>query len=98
MRMIICGSMEDREVIGLPFEIEGSTEKFAVHASLSGSKGEWSATHIETGFAFAHGDTIDETIAKARQRWAGGTPDQHQEAIERAHKLRALPPIERGIK
>ena len=91
MRITIEGNVGPCEVIAEPFSIEGSEESFAVHQTLPRQVIEmeakpFTATHVDTGFAIARGDTIDEAIAAAKEVWASKTPEQISAAIDRAKK------------
>jgi hypothetical protein len=84
--------MSDREVIAEAFEIDGSDEKFAVHASLGPDgveRGRFAATHIDTGFAIAFGDTVDQAIEAGRAAWNSKTEEDRGACIERARQFRA---------
>lgn len=88
MRIMITGDHHDEEVIAEPFAIAGSDEQFAVHRAIDcdidDGKPAWSATHVATGFAVAHGDSIDETITRARMVWQSKTPQEIELAKARA--------------
>lgn len=88
MRIMIIASDRNVEVVAEPFEIEGSTEKFAVHGALPADwcRGDWVATHIETSFAVGRADTVDGAIADARAKWVAATP----ETIAKLMKLARL--------
>jgi hypothetical protein len=74
----IAGATQDHTVHGEMFSIEGSDEQFAVHPALPADEnlGDWTATHVGTGFAFAHGDTAEAAIESARTIWLSKTPEQ----------------------
>jgi hypothetical protein len=91
MRLIISGDHADQLVIAEPFSVAGSEERFAVHRAIGldvKEKGAWSATHVETGFRLASGDTIDDAIAACRLVWASKSPEQIAEARARAVAIR----------
>jgi hypothetical protein len=79
-------------VSSTPFVIEGSADQFAVHRSVgtpANSPVAWAATHVETGFAFAHGRTSRETVKAAREVW-GKTPESVKErSLTRARAILA---------
>lgn len=87
MRFKLSCEREDIEVIGEEFLIEGTAEKFAVHASVPDCPFDWSATHVETGLRIAVGDTIDDTIASAREKWNEKTPEQIENALQRGREM-----------
>lgn len=93
MRIMLAGDHHDEEVIAEPFAIEGTDEKFAVHraldADLDAGRPDWSATHIETGFAVGRGYTIDEAIESARAAWLSKTPEQNEQAKATARQRKA---------
>jgi hypothetical protein len=92
MRLTITGLLSDREVIAEPFDIDGSAEKFAVHAALGpdrAERGQFAATHIETGFAIAFGDTVDEAIEAGRAAWLSKAPEERLARIEGARQFRS---------
>jgi hypothetical protein len=94
MRIMIAGDIRDEEVIAEPFEIEGSSDQFAVHraiqADVEAGKGPWTATHVGTGFAIARGYSVDEAIEKARAAWKSKTPEQIEQAKASARQRRAM--------
>lgn len=98
MRAIIVGSLENVEVIGEEFAIDGTDERFIVHRSLSNSYclPLWNATHLATSFICGRGDTPDEAIANARERWLAATPETRKAAIERAAAETAMNIAERA--
>jgi hypothetical protein len=78
MRIYISCETADVLVIAEPFAIEGSSESFGVHRAF-GEKSEWehwTATHAETGFRVAGGDTLDEAVDMARRTWTSKKPEQ----------------------
>jgi hypothetical protein len=91
VRLMAAGDQCDEEVIGEPFSIEGVEERFAVHASLRSDHwiAPWTASHVDSGFAVARGDTIDGAIAAARKRWAEMPADRIAEAKKRVMAFRA---------
>lgn len=91
MKMIATGDAFDEIVIAQPFEIPGCAEKFAVHAAigLDDERGGWAAAHVETGFAIAFGDTVEEAIDACRAKWNSKTPIEQAEALEKARQIRA---------
>lgn len=88
MRIIIVANDRNEEVIAEPFEIEGSSEKFAVHRALRADqyRGDYVATHVETSFAVSRADTIDGAIAAARRNWLAATPEQIAEKLAQGHE------------
>jgi len=92
MRLTISGYRAVVLVIAEPFEIEGSEEKFAVHRTYGDEQilwyGEWTATHVETGFRVGAGATCDDAIAAARRNWAERTPQQLEDALRFARITR----------
>jgi hypothetical protein len=88
MRLVITGEISNIEVIAEPFEIDGSSDQFAVHPAIGFVAEVWSATHIATGFSIGAGDTIDEAIADARTKWAAKTPAEIEAAIARATEIK----------
>lgn len=84
MRIMLAGNYHDEEVIAEPFAIAGSEEQFAVHraldSDLDAGRPLWTATHVETGFAIARGESIDEAITQARMVWQSKTPEQIEQA------------------
>jgi hypothetical protein len=99
MRFLIATNKHREEVIGEPFVIDQvPDEVFAVHRTHIGENGflpYWTVTHVETGFAAAHGDTIDFAIQQAREKFASKTPEQIAEALTKARSrqetINALP-------
>lgn len=91
MRFHIFGDKHDEEVIGEPFAIAGTTDQFAVHATILADSwsSPWTATHVESGFFIARGDTIDGAIAAARVRWSAAPPEKIAEAKAKAAEARA---------
>lgn len=93
MRIMLAGDFCDEEVIAEPFAIAGSDEQFAVHRALDcdldDGKPLWAATHVETGFAIARGDTIDGTIERACAIWQSKTPEQLEQAKATARLRKA---------
>jgi hypothetical protein len=89
MRLVIQGDKHAEEVIGEPFEIEGSGHQFAVHPKLRGDDhfAPWSATHVETGHRVGFGDTVDEAIASARARWNQASTETIEAGLKRARKV-----------
>jgi len=97
MRIKIKGNNIETEVIAEEFTIPGvdTTEhRFGVHHSLYqyGILGElhldvygFSATHAETGYKMATGDTPDEAIAEARRKWLAASPEKIAECIAQAN-------------
>ena len=72
------------EVVAEEFTIPGAGKhRFAVHGSVI-SAGEFTATHIETGFRLACGKTIEQAIELAREKWAAADPEKISLAIIRA--------------
>jgi hypothetical protein len=92
MRIKLAGNVHDQETIAEPFSIDGSSETFAVHraldADVEAGKEPWAATHVETGFLIARGDSIDAAISNARQVWLSKSPEDIQEAKARAELVR----------
>jgi len=86
MRLLIAGNAFDEEVIGEPFDVEGSDERFAVHPAIASDsyRGKWVATHVDTGFAIGRADTIDGAIEAGRKAWAAATPEEIIAAKTRA--------------
>jgi len=91
MRLLIQGDKYAETVIAEPFTIEGSSEQFAVHRAIRADllKGEWSATHVESGFSIGRGDTLEEAVENARTQWLAKTPGEIAEARARAHEINA---------
>lgn len=93
IRFEITGDLGLGLVIGEKFEIEGSKEIFAVHAStareLTEEGFQWSATHVETGLRFARGNDIEEVIAEARATWLSKTPAEIEQALTRGRNRKA---------
>lgn len=91
MKMIAAGDAFDEVVIGHPFDIPGCSEKFAVHASIGidDDRGMWAASHVETGFAIAFGDTIEDAIEACCAKWNSKTPTEQAAALEKARQIRA---------
>ena len=100
MRIMLAGDHHDEEVIAEPFAIAGSEEQFAVHRALEcdldAGKPLWAATHVETGFAIARGDSIDETITSARMIWQSKTPEQIELAKSMARQYKTTRDAERS--
>lgn len=91
MRMLASGDLFDEEVIAEPFEMPGSTQQFAVHQALGfdeGSRGRFAASHVETGFAIAFGETPEAAIEAARKKWASKSIEERNAALERARGIR----------
>jgi len=91
MRITVSGTQCEEEVIAEPFTIDGTGENFAVHRAIGTDaidKGLFAATHVDTGFAIARGDTIDETIAAARNAWLSKTPAEIEAALTQARAIR----------
>lgn len=95
MRFLIAGSDYREEVIGEPLVIEQAPEEtFAVHRTHIGAPSTmpyWTVTHVETGFAASHGDTIDFAIKQAQDRFAAKTPEEIAGAFAKARAM--LPEI-----
>jgi hypothetical protein len=82
MRIIVAGDLGDEEVIADAVDISGCGEKFAVHRAIgTNPRGKFSVTHVDTGFAIAHADTIDDAIAAARDIWESKTPQERTSAL-----------------
>jgi len=80
------------EIPAEQFSIDGSDEIFAVHTTaplqiIQGHQPPLSASHAETGFRIASGNTIEEAIENARDIWTGKTPKERTAAIASAHRL-----------
>jgi len=78
MRIYLSCNNADVLVIAEPFVIEGSGENFGVHRAF-GEKAmseDWTASHAETGFRVAGGETLDVAIAEARRIWCSKTPEE----------------------
>jgi acyl-CoA reductase-like NAD-dependent aldehyde dehydrogenase len=91
MRIVLAGLAGDVEVVAEPFEIEGSREEFGVHPTLKLDvleHGKWTASHVETGFRVASGDTIDAAISAARETWASMDPKYRAARLRRAIEIR----------
>jgi hypothetical protein len=86
MRATIIGTRANCEVIGELVTIEGSSDQFLVHRSLSNNEYDklWQITHLPTSFAFGYGNTPDEAIAHGRMRWAARSPEELQAALIKA--------------
>lgn len=105
MRLVVAGDDANEEVIAEEIEITGSGERFAVHRSIgTHARGLWSVSHIDTGFAVDHGNSIDDAIAAARDTWTKATPAQREAALTYARGIRisrleqfATHPIDRGV-
>jgi hypothetical protein len=104
MRFLIATSSHREEVIGEPVLIEQvPDEQFAVHRTHIGASSftpYWTVTHVETGFAAAHGDTIDFAIKLARDRFATKTPKEIKVALTKARAMLpeiVLKPVLQGI-
>lgn len=93
MRFLIATSSHREEVIGEPVVIDQvPNELFAVHRTHIGAPSfmpYWTVTHVETGFAASHGDTIDFAIKLARIKFDSKTPEEISAALEKA---RSMPP------
>lgn len=97
MRIRVRGASLDAEVIAEEFIIPGvdiTEHRFGVHHSVIPSPlnshetlwiHEFTATHQETGYSLAHGDTPEEAIANARYRWQQATPEKIAECIAQSH-------------
>lgn len=84
------------EVFAQEFSIEGAdSDRFAVHNSVN-RIGEYTATHIETGFAIDHGETPEEAIEHARAKWTKATPEERAEKMARAKSLTSIAKGERA--
>lgn len=90
-RLIVAGTIIDREVICESFTIDGCDDEFAAHESIDADRDNhrWTATHVETGFAVGRGDTIEDAIKTARERWTSKTPEEIAAAKARAYKIKA---------
>ena len=88
MRFLIQTESHCEEVIGEPVVIEQLPEEvFAVHRTHVGASGlmpYWTVSHVETGFAASHGDTIDFAIKLARDKFASKTPAEIRSALATA--------------
>ena len=92
MRIVVTGDSYLEEVEAESFEIEGSSEKFAVHPAITCDvlpRGAWTATHIETGLSVGRGATRDAAITSARAAWAAATPAQREMAKIQGMRTRA---------
>jgi hypothetical protein len=82
MRITVAGDMGDEEVIADEVVISNGGEQFAVHRSIGTSpRGKFSVTHVDTGFAIAHADTIDGAVTAAREIWESKTPQERTSAL-----------------
>lgn len=91
MRLNICSGQGDMLVLAEEFEIEGSDQRFAVHRAVEMDAhfwDEWIVTHVETGFNFACGPTIEDAIEAGRSVWLSKTPEQRAAAVEGAFATR----------
>ena len=86
MRLIIVAHDRNEEVIAEPFEIEGTSENFAVHRALHGDayRGNWVATHVETSFAVGRADSVSGAIQAAREAWTAATPEERADRLTAA--------------
>ena len=85
MRIMVAGEVADEEVIADEVDISSSGEQFVVHRSIGTEpRGKFSVTHVDTGFAIAHGETIDDAVVAARDIWASNTPQERISAISYA--------------
>ena len=93
MRFLVSCKDYREEVIGEPVAIDQVPgEIFAVHRTNIGAPSTmpyWTVTHVETGFAVSHGDTIDFAIQQARDRFAAATPEVIAERFEKARAMLA---------
>jgi hypothetical protein len=93
MRFLVSCKEYREEVIGEPVTIDQvPDEAFAVHRTNIGSPSTmpyWTVTHVDTGFAVSHGDTIDFAIQQARDRFEAAGPDV---IAERFRLARAMQP------
>jgi len=99
MRLNISTTQGEMLVLAEAFEIEGSGARFAVHRPVGIDFevwGEWVATHVETGFNFAGGSTIEEAIEAAREIWSSRTPEQRAVAIAKATEIRQAIHLKQG--
>jgi hypothetical protein len=91
VRFLVSCKEYREEVIGEPITIDQVPgETFAVHRTNIGAPSTmpyWTVTHVETGFAVSHGDTIDYAIRLARDSFATRDPE---EIADRLGKARAM--------
>lgn len=91
MRFLVACKEYREEVIGEPITIDQvPDEAFAVHRTNIGAPSTmpyWTVSHVETGFAVSHGDTIDFAIQQARDRFAAAGPEVIAERFEKARAM-----------
>lgn len=88
-RYIVKAKVRDEEVIGEEFKIDGEDAVFIVHRSLDDTRGNFTSTHVDTGFAIGWGESINEAIMHGTKRWLEQSPEKLAASIARAHEMAA---------
>lgn len=84
-RYIVKALVRDEEVIGEEFKIDGTDAVFIVHRSLDDTRGNYTSTHLDTGFSIGWGESIDDAIVDGAERWLEQSPEKLAAFIARAH-------------
>jgi hypothetical protein len=85
MRLTVAGDFCNEEMVAQAVSISTDGERFAVHPAIGISpKGAYTVSHVDTGFAIAHGTTVNDAIEMARKTWEKATPGERIAAKTRA--------------